>query len=91
MYAMGSKTWRHENIKMQLVAMMVAGENAFAAATPIGRDPNVKSELWVLNGADGGKAQVLPLEGRPVYDGLSAAGGRLFVTTEDGRLLCFGE
>lgn len=91
MYAMGSTTWRHEDIKMQLVAVMLAGENAFAAATPIGRDPKVKSELWVLNGADGAKAQVLPLDGRPVYDGLSAAGGRLFVTTEDGRVLCFGE
>ncbi|MCK6470565.1 MAG: PQQ-like beta-propeller repeat protein [Planctomycetes bacterium] len=91
MYVMGSWTWRHEDIKMQLVAVMLAGENAFAAATPIGRDPKVKSELWVLNGADGAKTQVLPLEGRPVYDGLSAAGGRLFVTTEDGRLLCFGE
>jgi hypothetical protein len=41
--------------------------------------------------ADGKKLQTLPLEGNPVYDGMSAANGRLYVSTEDGRLMCFGD
>jgi len=30
------------------------------------------------------------LEFQPVFDGMIAAGGRLFLCTEDGELLCFG-
>ena len=28
---------------------------------------------------------------QPVWDGLAAAGGRLYLTTMDGRLLCLGQ
>lgn len=51
---------------LPLLALLLAGENAFAAATPIGRDSKVKSELWVLDGA---KARVLPQERPPVCFG----------------------
>lgn len=53
---------------------MLAGDTAYAAGLPTSLDPNDKSELWVLSGADGKKLQTITLEGRPVYDGLSAAG-----------------
>jgi hypothetical protein len=26
----------------------------------------------------------------PVFEGMAAAGGRLFLVTSDGRVLCFG-
>ncbi len=29
-----------------------------------------------------------PLPGTPVWDGMAAAGGRLFVATRDGRIVC---
>lgn len=54
---------------LPLLALLLAGENAFAAATPIGRDSKVKSELWVLDGANGAKARVLPQERPPVCFG----------------------
>ncbi len=41
--------------------------------------------------ADGGKslAQYM-LESSPVFDGMIAAGGRIFIALEDGSLVCFG-
>ncbi|MFT5094264.1 MAG: hypothetical protein ACI93T_003099 [Porticoccaceae bacterium] len=32
----------------------------------------------------------LPLDVAPTFDGMSAANGRLYVSTQDGKLLCFG-
>jgi hypothetical protein len=32
----------------------------------------------------------LPLDVAPTFDGMSAAHGRLYVSTQDGKLLCFG-
>ena len=61
------------------------------AGLPVSRDPKEKSELWVLSGADGRKLQTLQLDSRPVYDGLSAAGGRLYVASEEGVLTCYGK
>ena len=78
-----------EGVKQQMVGVVLAGDMAYFAGVPTSLDPNDKSELWVLAGADGKKLQVLPLDSRPVYDGLSAAGGRLYLATEDGRLMCF--
>lgn len=43
-----------------------------------------------LAGAVGKRLQNLTLDARPVYDGLSAANGRLYLATDGGRLTCFG-
>jgi hypothetical protein len=40
--------------------------------------PQLTARLW----------QKLPLESPPVLDGMSAAGGRLFVATQAGELIC---
>ena len=73
-----------------MVGVILAGETAYMAGVPIPGKQDQKPELWVLAGADGKKLQVLTLDSPPVYDGLSAAGGRLYVATEDGRLACYG-
>jgi hypothetical protein len=59
------------------------------AGVPTAENASQKPELWVLAGADGRKLQVLPLDARPVYDGLSAAGDRLYLATDDGQLFCY--
>jgi outer membrane protein assembly factor BamB len=47
-------------------------------------------ELWVLSAKDGTKSQVIPLPTPPVFDGMAVTGGRLYLTTLDGVLHCFG-
>ncbi len=44
--------------------------------------------LWAVSAADGKKLSELRLDTIPVFDGLIAAGGKLYMTTVDGRLVC---
>jgi hypothetical protein len=46
------------------------------------------SVLRVLDVADGKRISEQPLPGLPVFDGLSAARGRLYLSLTDGRVLC---
>jgi hypothetical protein len=47
--------------------------------------------LRVVDAADGRTTQELKLDSPPVFDGMIAAYGRIYVATEDGKLLCLGE
>jgi outer membrane protein assembly factor BamB len=87
----GKNNWlMDESLPQQMIGVILAGDTVYMAGVPTPASADQKPELWVLAGADGKKLQVIPLEARPVYDGLSTAGGRLFLATEDGHLLCFG-
>ena len=46
--------------------------------------------LWAVSTADGSTAGRHKLPAPPVWDGLAAAGGRLYVATIDGKVLCLG-
>jgi outer membrane protein assembly factor BamB len=46
------------------------------------------SILWAVSTTDGDKLAELKLDMVPVFDGLAAAYGKLFMTTKDGRVLC---
>jgi outer membrane protein assembly factor BamB len=46
------------------------------------------SRLWAVAAADGKPAARYRLDALPVFDGLVAARGRLFLATTDGRVLC---
>ena len=50
-----------------------------------------KGELRVLSVSDGKTAQSLPLEDAPAAEGLALAGGRVYLSTRHGILLCFGK
>jgi hypothetical protein len=43
-----------------------------------------------VSAADGQKLSEIELPATPVFDGMIAAGGRLFVSLEDGSLACLG-
>ena len=47
--------------------------------------------LRSVNAADGKKAAELKLDSIPVFDGLIAANGRLYIAAIDGKVLCFGD
>ena len=44
--------------------------------------------LLAVSTADGRPLARSPLPSTPVWDGMAAAGGRLFVATRDGKILC---
>ena len=43
--------------------------------------------LWVLDASDGQKRAEYTLEAPPVFDGMAAAGGRLYIACQDGSIL----
>ena len=45
--------------------------------------------LWIVDCQTGEKASELKLDTIPVFDGFSAAQQRLYMSTVDGRLICF--
>jgi len=47
------------------------------------------SMLWAVSAADGHRLSELQLDTLPVWDGMAAASGRLFLTTTDGKVMCF--
>ena len=88
-------------IPVRVRAMVAAGKKLFVAGPPDvvpDDDPlasfegRLGAKLWVFSTEDGQKlAEVSQLNSPPVYDGLIAASGRLYVSLEDGRVLCLGE
>ena len=54
-------------------------------AALLGRDGAV---LWAVSAADGQKAAEYALAAPPVFDGMAAAAGRLYLATTDGKVLC---
>ena len=47
--------------------------------------------LWIVRTADGTRLTEMKLESAPVFDGMAVAGGRIYLTTRDGTLLCLGD
>jgi outer membrane protein assembly factor BamB len=87
-------------IPVRVRAMLVAADKLFVAGPPDvvpDDDPLAAFEgrlgafLWAFSGSDGEKlAEVAKLDAPPVYDGLIAAAGKLYLSLEDGRVLCVG-
>ncbi|NQT88265.1 PQQ-binding-like beta-propeller repeat protein [bacterium] len=47
--------------------------------------------LWAVSAKDGSKLAELKLDALPRFDGIAAAGGRLYIATTDGRVLCLAK
>ena len=79
---------------------MVSAENAlFVVGPPDVLDPNDPmasfdgrrgAVLWVVSKDDGRKLAECKLGSPPVFDGMAAAAGRLYLSTLDGRVTCMG-
>jgi len=85
-------------IPLRVRAMVLAADRLFAAGPPDVLDPD--DPLAAFEGRKGGRLQVfsasdgallgqLSLSAPPAFDGMSAARGRLYLSTADGRLVCF--
>jgi hypothetical protein len=89
-----------KRVGLRIVAMLAAGDKLFAAGTP---DTVAKDDPWasyegraggvlhVYAAADGTKLADIKLASPPVYDGMSACAGRLYISTQDGKILCLGK
>ncbi len=88
------------HVPIRIRAMVLASEKLFIAGPPDvvpDDDPLAALEgrqgavLWAVSASDGRKlAEVQRLDAPPTFDGLIAAAGRLFLSTIDGRVSCFG-
>ena len=47
--------------------------------------------LRVVSASNGSKLSECKLDAMPVFDGLSAASGRIYVSLKDGTLQCWGQ
>ena len=48
------------------------------------------SVLTVISAADGQRLKEYPLKAEPVFDGMAAAYGKLYLALNDGTVLCMG-
>ena len=71
--------------------LFVAGPPADANNGPAGRDENKGALLMAISVSDGTELAQYQLDSSPVFDGMAAAYGRLYVSMEDGSLLCLTE
>jgi hypothetical protein len=80
--------------------MVLAAGHLFVAGPPDVVDPadpmasfegRNGAVLRVYSAVDGRMLSEHTLEAPPVFDGLIAAGGRLFVSTTDAQLVCLGK
>jgi len=86
-------------IPLRVRAMLLAGDHLFAAGPPDVLDPDDPLAafegrkgvlLQVFSADDGSLVKSQPLPSLPAFDGLSAADGRLYLATADGKVICFG-
>jgi hypothetical protein len=84
---------------MRVGAMTLAADRLYLAGVPDAVDAKdywaaiegrKGAELWTLSAADGRKLHELKLDSPPVFDGMAAAGGRLYLSTQGGKVLCLG-
>ncbi|MHC4251071.1 MAG: outer membrane protein assembly factor BamB family protein, partial [Planctomycetota bacterium] len=74
------KKW---SAKMGKIAAMAVADDALFAIDAGGR-------LLVFSTSDGKKLSEQKLPGPPIWDGMAAAYGRLYIALADGRILCLG-
>jgi outer membrane protein assembly factor BamB len=77
-------------------AMVLAGDVLFAAgpvmtgAEEPAFDEDAAAEMLAFSANDGRILSRGPLDAQPVFDGMAAAGGKLYVSTLDGKIVCLG-
>ena len=92
-----SHEWNRKT-QLQFRAMVLAGNVLFGAGWKdsekiFAKDPQGENEsvLEVISTADGRTVRQYPLEAEPVFDGMAAAYGRLYLALKNGKILCMAE
>ncbi len=92
-----SYQWSRE-VPLIVRAMVFAGRTLFVAGPrdlPDRDDDGLvllgeaaEAVLWAVSPADGAKLAEYELDSQPVFDGMAAANGRLYLATRSGEVLC---
>lgn len=90
-----------EMVPLRIRAMVLAeGDRLFTAGAPDVLEPEdplaafesrAGGRLQVFSTTDGSPLAEYELKEEPTFDGMSAAEGRLYMTTKGGKLICFGK
>ena len=95
--------WRREGLPVRINAVVLTKDVLFVAGpTDAPFNPKAKNPWAVVDGelggavlalsaADGKTLGQLDLDVPPVLDGMAVADGRLYLSTQDGKLHCFGK
>jgi len=75
---------------LQVRAMLLAGETLFVAGPAAGASDG-SATLVAVSAADGTELAQVRLDAPPVFDGMAAAGGRLYISLQNGQLVCMDE
>ena len=95
----GIKPLWQARLAVRATAMVRAAGTIFVAGSPDIVDPDDPHGAWegrkggvlaAYAADDGSKLAQYKLHAPPVWDGMAVAGGRLFISTCDGRILCMG-
>ena len=93
----GMRPQWEQRLGIRVTAMVRAADTIFVAGSPDVVDPNDPHGAWegrsggllaAFAAGDGKKLAEYKLPSPPVWDGMAAAGGRLFISTEDGCVAC---
>ncbi|MHC4178117.1 MAG: outer membrane protein assembly factor BamB family protein, partial [Planctomycetota bacterium] len=98
-----SRKWRVD-VPLQVRAMVLADKVLFLAgwrdsvgieegtgtALSEENEDQQKAVLWAVSSEDGKKLAEYDLSSQPVFDGMIAAAGRLYIALKDGTVLCMG-
>ena len=87
-----------KRVPLRVRAMVLADKTLFLAGPPDA--PGAKERppageggkgglLWAVSADDGARLTEHRLDSTPVFDGLAAAGGRLYLSTTAGTVQCF--
>jgi len=87
-----------KSVPMQVRAMVLADKVLFVAGLlaseidgPEGPDQSRGATLLALSASDGAELGRCSLDSTPVFDGMAAAYGRLYVSMKNGSLLCLAK
>ncbi len=70
--------------------LFVAGPAPEALGSQVSLDGEAQGLLLTHSTTDGAPLARMPLPSTPVWDGMAAAAGRLYIATRDGRVVCLG-
>jgi hypothetical protein len=93
-----SERWS-QSIPLTGKAIALAGGTLFVAGTPVtfpaadlhgAYEGRLGGILWAAATDTGEKIAETRLDAAPVWDGIAVAGGRLYVSLEDGAVVCLG-
>lgn len=95
--------WEKEKILLQIKALVLTQDKILVAGPPdVPIDKKAENPLASIEGGMGGRLTIMaPADGKavgevqlkspPVYDGMAAANGRVFISLANGDLICLGK